>query len=73
MIFEGLSDKLQGALSKLKSKGKLTEKDVKDETDISEEDDEIFDKIIQGYNTNKITQRGWYGTTYAYKGTRQRT
>ena len=30
MIFEGLSDKLQGALSKLKSKGKHTEKDVKD-------------------------------------------
>lgn len=30
MIFEGLSDKLQGALSKLKSKGKLTENDVKD-------------------------------------------
>ena len=30
MIFEGLSDKLQGALSKLKSKGKLTEIDVKD-------------------------------------------
>ena len=30
MIFEGLSDKLQGALDKLKSKGKLTEKDVKD-------------------------------------------
>lgn len=30
MIFEGLSDKLQGALSKLKSKGKLTETDVKD-------------------------------------------
>ena len=29
MIFEGLSDKLQGAFSKLKSKGKLTEKDVK--------------------------------------------
>ncbi|MGL5693545.1 MAG: signal recognition particle protein [Peptostreptococcaceae bacterium] len=29
MIFEGLSDKLQGALSKLKSKGKLTEQDVK--------------------------------------------
>ena len=28
MIFEGLSDKLQGALGKLKSKGKLTEKDV---------------------------------------------
>ena len=30
MIFEGLSDKLQGALSKLKSKGKLTENFVKD-------------------------------------------
>ena len=30
MIFEGLSDKLQGSLSKLKSKGKLTENDVKD-------------------------------------------
>ncbi|RDY28774.1 signal recognition particle protein [Romboutsia weinsteinii] len=30
MIFEGLSDRLQGALSKLKSKGKLTDKDVKD-------------------------------------------
>ncbi len=30
MIFEGLSDKLQGALSKLKSKGKLTETDVKE-------------------------------------------
>ncbi len=30
MIFEGLSDKLQGAFSKLKSKGKLTEKDIKD-------------------------------------------
>ena len=29
MIFEGLSDKLQGALSKLKSKGRLTEDDVK--------------------------------------------
>lgn len=29
MIFEGLSDKLQGAFSKLKSKGKLTEVDVK--------------------------------------------
>ena len=28
MIFEGLSDKLQGAFSKLKSKGKLTEKDL---------------------------------------------
>ncbi|HSQ34110.1 MAG TPA: signal recognition particle protein [Peptostreptococcaceae bacterium] len=30
MIFEGLADKLQGALGKLKSKGKLNEKDVKD-------------------------------------------
>ena len=29
MIFEGLSDKLQNALSKLKSKGRLTEDDVK--------------------------------------------
>lgn len=29
MIFESLSEKLQGALSKLKSKGKLSEKDVK--------------------------------------------
>ncbi len=29
MIFEGLSDKLQGAFGKLKSKGKLTEADVK--------------------------------------------
>ena len=29
MIFEGLADKLQGALGKLKSKGKLTEQDVK--------------------------------------------
>lgn len=30
MIFEGLSDKLQNAFGKLKSKGKLSEKDVKD-------------------------------------------
>jgi len=30
MVFEGLADKLQGALQKLKSKGKLTEKDVKE-------------------------------------------
>lgn len=30
MVFEGLADKLQGALQKLKGKGKLTEKDVKD-------------------------------------------
>jgi signal recognition particle subunit SRP54 len=30
VIFEGLADKLQGALQKLKSKGKLTEKDVKE-------------------------------------------
>lgn len=30
MIFEGLAEKLQGALGKLKSKGKLTEKDVKE-------------------------------------------
>ncbi|WP_338690320.1 signal recognition particle protein [Paraclostridium sordellii] len=30
MIFEGLAGKLQGALGKLKSKGKLTEKDVKE-------------------------------------------
>ena len=29
MIFEGLSDKLQGALGKLKSKGKLTEKEIR--------------------------------------------
>ncbi|WP_027339990.1 signal recognition particle protein [Halonatronum saccharophilum] len=29
MIFEGLADKLQGAFDKLKSKGKLSEKDVK--------------------------------------------
>ena len=29
MIFEGLSDKLQGALGKLKSKGKLTRKRCK--------------------------------------------
>ncbi|MDR0879848.1 MAG: signal recognition particle protein [Clostridioides sp.] len=29
MIFEGLSDKLQGAFGKLKSKGKLTESDIK--------------------------------------------
>lgn len=28
MIFENLSDKLQGALNKLRSKGKLTEKDI---------------------------------------------
>lgn len=30
MIFEGLSEKLQNTLQKLKGKGKLTEKDVKD-------------------------------------------
>ncbi|KXG79009.1 signal recognition particle protein [Thermotalea metallivorans] len=30
MVFEGLAEKLQGALQKLKSKGKLTDKDVKD-------------------------------------------
>jgi len=30
MVFEGLADKLQGALQKLKSKGKLTENDVKE-------------------------------------------
>lgn len=30
MIFEGLSEKLQNTLSKLKGKGKLTEKDVKE-------------------------------------------
>ena len=29
MIFEGLSDKLQNAFGKLRSKGKLTEADVK--------------------------------------------
>ena len=28
MIFENLSEKLQGALSKLRGKGKLSEKDV---------------------------------------------
>ena len=30
MVFEGLADKLQGALQKLKGKGKLNEKDIKD-------------------------------------------
>ncbi|HHY91275.1 MAG TPA: signal recognition particle protein, partial [Clostridiales bacterium] len=30
MIFEGLAEKLQGALQKLKNKGKLTEKDVQE-------------------------------------------
>ena len=30
MIFEGLSSKLQDTIKKLKGKGKLTEKDIKD-------------------------------------------
>ena len=30
MAFEGLADKLQGALNKLRGKGKLTEKDIKE-------------------------------------------
>ena len=42
MIFEGLSDKLQGAFSKLKSKGKLTEKDVKAAMRINYFDDADF-------------------------------
>ena len=59
MIFEGLSDKLQGALGKLKSKGKLTEKDVKDamrEVKLALLEADVNFKVVKDFIT-KVQER----------------
>ncbi|WZL74817.1 signal recognition particle protein [Clostridiaceae bacterium 35-E11] len=59
MVFEGLSDKLQGALKKLKSKGKLTDKDVKEamrEVKLALLEADVNFKVVKDF-INKVKER----------------
>ncbi|QEK12030.1 signal recognition particle protein [Crassaminicella thermophila] len=59
MVFEGLADKLQGALKKLKSKGKLTEKDVKEamrEVKLALLEADVNFKVVKDF-INKVKER----------------
>lgn len=59
MAFEGLSEKLSKAFKKLKSKGKLSEKDVKDamrEVRLALLEADVNYKVAKDF-TNKITER----------------
>ncbi|CAH2212957.1 signal recognition particle protein [Tepidibacter aestuarii] len=59
MIFEGLAEKLQGTLGKLKSKGKLNEKDVKDamrEVKLALLEADVNFKVVKEF-VNKVKER----------------
>ncbi len=59
MVFEGLADKLQGALQKLKSKGKLTENDVKEamrEVKMALLEADVNFKVVKDF-INKVKER----------------
>jgi len=59
MIFEGLAEKLQGALGKLKSKGRLTEKDVSDamrEVKLALLEADVNFKVVKDF-VNKVKER----------------
>lgn len=59
MAFEGLSEKLSAAFKKLKSKGKLSEKDVKDamrEVRLALLEADVNYKVAKDF-TNKVTER----------------
>ncbi|WP_053956975.1 signal recognition particle protein [Inediibacterium massiliense] len=59
MVFEGLADKLQDALKKLKSKGKLTEKDVKEamrEVKLALLEADVNFKVVKDF-INKVKER----------------
>ncbi|WP_129597305.1 signal recognition particle protein [Anaerophilus nitritogenes] len=59
MVFEGLADKLQDALKKLKSKGKLTEKDVNEamrEVKLALLEADVNFKVVKDF-INKVKER----------------
>lgn len=59
MAFEGLSDKLEAAFKKLRSKGKLTESDVKEamrEVRLALLEADVSYKVAKDF-TNKVTER----------------
>lgn len=59
MIFEGLAEKLQGTLGKLKGKGKLNEKDVKDamrEVKLALLEADVNFKVVKEF-INKVKER----------------
>ncbi|WFD08971.1 signal recognition particle protein [Tepidibacter hydrothermalis] len=59
MIFEGLAEKLQNTLGKLKSKGKLNEKDVKDamrEVKLALLEADVNFKVVKEF-VNKVKER----------------
>ncbi len=59
MIFEGLAEKLQSTLGKLKSKGKLNEKDVKDamrEVKLALLEADVNFKVVKEF-VNKVKER----------------
>ncbi|WXR61868.1 signal recognition particle protein [Peptostreptococcaceae bacterium AGR-M142] len=59
MIFEGLAEKLQNTMSKLKGKGKLTEKDVKDamrEVKLALLEADVNFKVVKDF-VNKVKER----------------
>lgn len=59
MVFESLSEKLQGAFSKLKGKGKLTEKDVKEamrEVKLALLEADVNFKVVKDF-IKKVTER----------------
>ena len=59
MAFENLSDKLQGVFKKLRSKGTLTEKDLKDamrEVKLALLEADVNFKVVKEF-TNKVTER----------------
>lgn len=59
MIFEGLAEKLQNTMGKLKGKGKLTEKDVKDamrEVKLALLEADVNFKVVKDF-VNKVKER----------------
>ena len=60
MAFEGLADKLGNAFKKLKSKGKLTESDVKEamrEVRLALLEADVNYKVVKGLYRTKVTER----------------
>ena len=59
LAFEGLSDRLEAAFKRLKSKGKLTEADVKEamrEVRLALLEADVSYKVAKDF-TNKVTER----------------
>ena len=67
MAFEGLADKLGNAFKKLKSKGKLTESDVKEamrEVRLALLEADVNYKVVKGLYRNALPNAPWARTCW---------